>query len=107
MLKRSAIAVAVAAFLAASVWTADVVADHQWAVAVEDLEPLYSLPPHEYPEVNPVTATLLPGEKLRVLRVRYGKDVEAIKVETSRGRTGWVVGGGGVRVVSRGWQNGA
>jgi hypothetical protein len=42
----------------------------------------------------------------RALRVRYGKDFESIKVETSRGRTGWVVGGGGVRVVSRGGQNG-
>ena len=106
MLKRSALALAVVAVIAAALWLADVAADRRYVVAVVGPEPLLSLPPHEYPKVNPVVETLLPGQSLRVLRVRYGKDFEAFKVEAPSGRSGWVLSGGGVHVISRGQQNG-
>ena len=106
MPKRLAISVAVVAAAVAGLWAADVAVDRRYVVAVVGPEPLLALPPHEYPEVNPALRTLSPGEPIRVLRVRYGKDFEAMKVETGTGQVGWVLGGGGVQVLSRGGQNG-
>lgn len=83
-------------------WGGDVLGDRQYRADVIGPAPLYSLPPHEYPASNPLVSTLRPGEHLRVLRVRYGKDFEALKVETEDGHVGWVIGGEGINVVSRG-----
>lgn len=83
-------------------WLADIAADRQYVVSVEKVEPMFALPPHEYPPTNPVLAEVSPGQALKVLRVSYGKDFEALQVELPNGHRGWVVSGGGVRVVSRG-----
>lgn len=32
-----------------------------------------------------------PGEKLKVLRIRYAKDHMAVKVERADGSTGWII----------------
>ena len=102
---RTKALVAISAFvlsLSALVYWAELVGDSHYRVEVVDNAPLYSLPPHEYPSTNPKVRELKQGEQVRVLRVRYGKDFEALKVETSAGQVGWVVGGEGVKVVSRG-----
>ena len=96
------ILVAVVVSTGAGLWLADIAADRRYIVAVEEPEALYELPPHEYPSANPVVGRLAKGQPLRVLRVRYGKDFEALHVELPSGQRGWVVGGRGVRVVSRG-----
>lgn len=101
MLKRSVIAIAAVSFTAAAFWLADVAADRRYVVAVVGPESLLALPPHEYPGINPSVETLQPGQSLQVLRVRYGKDFEALKVQAPSGHTGWVLSGGGVRVLSR------
>ncbi len=101
MLKRSAIAIAAVALAIATFWLADVAADRRYVVAVVGPESLLTLPPHEYPEVNPSIETLQPGQSLQVLRVRYGKDFESLKVQAPSGHVGWVLGGGGVKVISR------
>lgn len=102
MLKRSAFALLFIVFMGAVIWGGDVLGDRQYQANVIGAAPLYSLPPHEYPSANPLISTLRPGENLRVLRVRYGKDFEALKVETEGGHVGWVIGGEGIKVVSRG-----
>jgi hypothetical protein len=73
-----------------------------YVVAVISPAPLYSINPAEYPTSNPLVATILPGTTIRVLKVRYGKDFEALQVETSEKQTGWVISGEGVKVMSRG-----
>lgn len=83
-------------------WWAGVSVDRRYVLAVVSPEPVYSLPPHTYPESNPIVETLTPGQPLRVLRVRYGKDFEAVQVQTPTGQVGWIISGGGVRVLSRG-----
>ena len=107
MLKSLAITIAFILVVAGGVFIADVAADRRYVVAVVGPEPLLSLPPHEYPAVNPIIETLQPGQALRVLRVRYGKDFEAIKVEAPNGKVGWVLSGSGVQVISRGKKNGS
>jgi hypothetical protein len=88
--------------LVALLWGGDIIGDRQYKVEVVDSVPLYSLAPTDYPALNPVILTLPVGHHLRVLRVRYGKDFEALKVETEDGKVGWVIGGKGIRVTSRG-----
>jgi hypothetical protein len=80
----------------------DVASDRRYVVVVQKDTPLLTLPPHEYPNPNPAGAEVKSGQPVRVLRVRYGKDFESLKVETESGEVGWVVNGLGVEVVSRG-----
>jgi hypothetical protein len=87
---------------AAGLWAADVFNDRSYKLSVVEPAPLYSMPPTQYPQTNPIILTLKPGEPIQVLRLRYGKDFEAFQVETSKGVAGWVIGGEGVKVVSRG-----
>lgn len=97
---------AMAAFLAlvvaGAMYAADVATDRTYVVAVVSPAPLLRYPPHEYPQSNPTLATLRTSESLRVFRVRYGKDFEALQVERSSGEIGWVLAGGSIEVVSRG-----
>jgi hypothetical protein len=102
MFKRAAVILFVAALVVGVLWGADVIADRSYQLAVVAPAPLYSLPPHEYPETNPVSPTLQPGQAIRVLRLRYGKDFQAFRVETPDDRVGWVIGGEGIEVLSRG-----
>ena len=102
MLRRVALAFSLLLAVCGIGWWADVSADRNYILAVVVSEPVYSLPPHTYPTSNPIVETLTPGQPLRVLRVRYGKDFEAIEVQTPSGQVGWVLSGGGIRVVSRG-----
>ena len=37
------------------------------------------------------TGNVEPGEKLKVLRVRYAKDHMAVKVERADGSSGWII----------------
>jgi hypothetical protein len=101
MSKRGAFTLLFVLVMGAVMWGGDVLGDRQYQADVIGAAPLYSLPPHEYPASNPLVLTLRPGEHLRVLRVRYGKDFEALKVETAGGHIGWVIGGEGIKVVSR------
>ncbi len=91
-----------ALLLGALLWVGDFYGDHQYKVEVVKSAPLYSLAPTDYPATNPVLLNLSVGNHLRVLRVRYGKDFEALKVETDDGNIGWVIGDDGVKVTSRG-----
>ncbi len=103
MSKRSLTTVALVIALAVgALWGADILSDRAYRIAIVEPTPLYSIPPHEYPKSNPVLATLAPGAQIQVLRLRYGKDFQAFRVETNTGLVGWVIGGGSVKVVSHG-----
>lgn len=98
--KLTFITTAIAA-LCALAYGADVLMDRRYVAVIESAASLYALPPHEYPESNPVIATLPLGHPIRVLRVRYGKDFEALQVEATPGQIGWVISGEGVKVLTR------
>lgn len=40
---------------------------------------------------GPTVGRVEPGEKLKVLRIRYAKDHIAVKVEKTDGATGWII----------------
>lgn len=88
--------------LAAGLLGLDVMTDRDYRLEVVSDEPLLQLPPTDYPEENPAKVVLKAGDKIRVLRMRYGKDFQAFRVETANGAEGWVIAGRGVKVVSRG-----
>lgn len=102
MLKRVVLVLVLAGFVGCAFWLADVMADRRYVVAVVAAEPMYKLPPHEYPASNPIVGTVSPGQSVEVLRVRYGKDFEALQLRLPDGQSGWVLSGGCVRVLSRG-----
>ena len=101
MFRKIAFVTTAIAVLCALAYGADVLMDRRNVAVVESAAPLYALPPHEYPESNPVVATLPIGHAIRVLRVRYGKDFEALQVEAASGQIGWVISGEGVKVLTR------
>ncbi len=86
--------------LALAGWGADVLSDRRYQLAVVEPTPLLSQSPLEYLPSNPSLTTLQPGQPVKVLRMRYGKDFQTFKIETPSGTVGWVIGGQGIRVVS-------
>ena len=82
--------------LIVALWLGDILMDRSASISVVADAPLYSLPPQDYPANNPLVATLKRGEPLKVKRIAYGKEFEAIRVETGSGQMGWVILGRGV-----------
>ena len=102
MFKRAAVLLFLVTIVGGAWYGVDVIDARSYELTVIGAAPMYSLPPHEYPKSNPIAATLQPGQAVRVLRHRYGKDFQAFRVETLDGRVGWVVGGEGIEVRHRG-----
>lgn len=103
MSKRSIVILLVTAILTGVWWGADAIDARSYDIAVTEPAPMYSLPLHEHPRTNPVAETLQPGQALRVIRHRYGKDFQTLCVETLDGHVGWVIGGEGIAVRRREW----
>ena len=99
-MRQLAIFVAIIIGILAALWGGDALMDRSISVVVEGEAPLYALPPQDYPASNPQIGTLKPGDSAKVTRSGYGKDFQAVRVETASGQTGWVVLGTGVRLVS-------
>jgi hypothetical protein len=97
-MKRSpVIACVVAAIVIAALWGGDVLSDRSIKLSVVSAAPLYSIPPTDYPNKNPILLTLSPGQHIKVLRMRYGKDFQTFRVEADNGASGWVIYGEGVQ----------
>jgi hypothetical protein len=67
----------------------DALSDRSHSVDVLKSAPLYA--EWDSPGGRSPIATVAPGEKLKVLRIRYGKDSLNIKVEREDGSVGWLV----------------
>jgi hypothetical protein len=98
-LRDSAFALAVITIIVGLGWFCDVIADRAYKVEIVLPAPLLSISPVDYPKVNPVLLTLKPGSPVKVLRMRYGKDFQTFRVETSEGIVGWIIGGEEVKVL--------
>jgi len=99
-MRQLAIFVAIIIGILGALWGGDVLMDRSMSVVVVGEAPLYALPPQDYPASNPQIGTLKRGDTAKVTRSGYGKDFQAVRVETSSGQTGWVVLGNGVRLRS-------
>lgn len=84
----------------AVLWGGDILADRSITLAVVAPAPLYSLSPIDYEKSNPILSMVPPGQHLKVMRMRYGKDFQTFHVETETGALGWVIGGEGIKVTS-------
>ena len=100
MSRRFLLLAAIVSALAVAGWGADIAADRRYQLAVVEPTLLLSVSPLEHTEANPPLATLQPGQPVKVLRMRYGKDFQTFKIETTSGTIGWVIGGQGIHVVS-------
>jgi hypothetical protein len=90
----------IAAVLVASVVGAlllDVAADRRCHLVVTEPTPVLLAPqPAGYgspPVPNPVVGVLAPADSSQVLRIRYGKDFQAVRVRVTGNVTGWVITG--------------
>jgi hypothetical protein len=75
-------------------WIQDVISDRRTSIEIVRRVPLFADLPDSPRPVSAQQGTLEPGQPVRVLRIRYGKDYRAIRVETSRGQTGWLLDDG-------------
>ena len=98
MQNRVLVVTALITLLSASLWCADVISDRAYKIQIQEPVSLYALAPADYPASNPVIASLLPSDKVKVLRMSYGKDFQAFKVETQTGQIGWLFTGASIRV---------
>jgi len=72
----------------------DVRADQNKAINILKATPFYE----DWGAISstPFIGTVEPNEKLKVLRIRYGKDFMYVKVERIGGATGWIIFSDGV-----------
>src|SRR4051812_41958794 len=87
--------IVIGAILAAT-WAIDIVRDRMIDLVVVSDAPVYAISPIENQFANPKIAVLHPGQRIRVLRSRGGKDFIAYQIETESGLRGWVYLGDGV-----------
>ena len=67
----------------------DVQSDKSKSIKITKALPLYdNWEPLNGQQSN---SNVMPGENLKVVRIRYGKDYMAIKVERENGSNGWVI----------------
>ena len=76
----------------------DVVGDRGTKVSITGNVPVYPEWDAD-PRYQSAVGEVGPSTSTKVLRVRYGKDFQAIKLRTDAGQTGWVFGGANVRLV--------
>jgi hypothetical protein len=90
----------VVAVLVAALWAADILFDRSIELRVVDETALYEAAPAERSGAGARQIGILrPGDTVQVTRTTHGEGFQAFHVETSLGRTGWVVRDKGVVVV--------
>lgn len=87
--------------VATAMVVADVGGDRAHTVQILAPVPLLEVSrPLGYPNSpNRVIETLQPGAAVKVLRISYGKDYMAVRVQSETGATGSVISGPGIRVL--------
>ena len=91
MIKNLTIVSLIFFIIVASTWIYDVVSDRNHEIAILKPMTLLEKPPQDYPASNSETGKIWVGEKVRVLRMGYGKDFRTWKVRGSVGQEGWFI----------------
>ncbi len=91
----------IVATIVAGIWSLDIMSDRRNELEVMTPINLLEKPPQSYPRENRSVGVIKTGEKVKVLRMGYGKDFRAWKVKGSIGQEGWLVEEkGNVKVIS-------
>ena len=90
---KNKIAIACLLFVAIiiTIWLQDVISDRRHELKIMRPITLLEKAPQDYPENNRGTGVIQAGEKVKVLRMGYGKDFRAWKVQSSTGQEGWFI----------------
>ncbi len=101
-MKYVLLSVAVFAAVIAGVIGYDIYSDRSYSVEILAPTPLLAeAHPQNYGETqNRVLATLAPGSRIIVLRIRYGKDFMAIRVRTDSDLDGWIIFGPTIEITN-------
>jgi hypothetical protein len=100
VVKFFAALLALTAIVALGLFLRDVREDQRYSVAIDGPVKLY----RSFDEVLEkrgairTEVDLVADEKVSVLRIRYGKEIQAIEVMTADGREGWLAGGNSYRL---------
>ena len=92
-MKRIIALIATLASVVILIWLADVVSDRKAELEIMKPIPMMEKPPQDYPNNNKEIGKIEPGEKVKTLRIGYGKDFRAWKIEGSSGQVGWFIEG--------------
>ena len=79
------------AVIVSALWLRDVISDRKTEIEITKQITLLEKAPQDYPKENKETGKIQIGEKVKVLRMGYGKDFRAWKVRGSMGQEGWFI----------------
>lgn len=81
--------VAAIVLLGSGLYVWDLVDDRRYEIKILREVPIY--PEWEPLNGQEVIGAVRPGEQVKVLRIRYGKDYRAIRVQRENDSTGWLI----------------
>jgi|ERR1700690_316518 len=90
-MKKIIITCCVLVFTVFLFWFADVMSDRRNELEILKPISLFDIAPQDYPQENKEIGKIQIGEKVKVLRMGYGKDFRAWKVRGSSGQEGWFI----------------
>jgi len=94
--KRLTVFLATIGSIVGGLYACDVGQDRKYSVEVLEDTKLFEDWELLYYSANPVEVRA--GESLRVVRIRYSKEFQMVKVEKENGETGWLISGGSVEL---------
>lgn len=90
-MKKFIIACSIAVLIIAALWIQDVISDRRNDLSIMTSITLLEKAPQNYTRENRNIGVVQSGEKVKVLRMGYGKDFRAWKIRGSSGQEGWFV----------------
>lgn len=77
--------------LGVALWLRDVIADRRNKIEIMKPITLLEKAPRDYPKENKEIGKIQIGERVKVLRIGYGKDFRTWKIRDSMGQEGWFI----------------
>ena len=98
-MRIAALALAIATLASSALYAYDVHQDRLHHLAPTETVPVFAADRLDCgrEERTPV-ASVGPANPVRVLRIRYGKDCQTVKIQMASGQTGWLLGDGSFSV---------
>jgi len=90
-MKKTIISFSIIAAIVAALWIQDIIVDRRIELEIRSQITLLEKPPQSYPNENSNVGIIQTGEKVKVLRMGYGKDFRAWKVRGTSGQEGWFI----------------
>jgi hypothetical protein len=101
-MKSKVIIVALFLLLPIFIWLGDVASDRSYVAVIEKPLSLYKTPDQAAYGGGAPIDSLKKNENVKVMRISYGKDYMAVKLEKLNGKADWVVVSDGIRIYKPG-----